>query len=100
MCFKLGIKLIKKMLSQRDDVFFALAKRRNFQIDDIQAIIKVGTEFIGINHFFQVAISGGNDANIDFAGLTGTETHDFIFLKSAQKFHLDIHRHFTDFIKK
>ena len=49
MCFKLGIKLIKKMLSQRDDVFFALAKRRNFQIDNIQAIIKVGTEFIGIS---------------------------------------------------
>ena len=100
MGFKFGVKLVQKVLGQWDNVLFAFPKGRNLQVDDIQTIVEIGTKFVGIDHLFQVAVGGSNDPDVNFAGLAGTKTHDLILLEGTQKLHLDIHRHFTDLIKK
>jgi hypothetical protein len=61
------------MVGKEDDVFFSFLERREEDGEDIYTVIEVLSECTGGDFFFQVLISGGNDAHVDVNGLLATE---------------------------
>jgi hypothetical protein len=50
------------MIDQRRNIFPALAQRRNLDVEDIQAIVKIGTKLAFLNQLFQVLVGSRDDA--------------------------------------
>jgi len=70
-------KTFAKMIDQRRNIFPALAQRRNLDVEDIQAIVKIGTKLA----FPQSAVPGpclvaGRCESQRFDGLIAAHAHD------------------------
>jgi hypothetical protein len=92
--------LLHKMRGEGRDVVAALAKRREFNREDAQAIVKVLAEAACIDFMFQVAIGGGDDANVDLAATGIADTFQFLLLQDAQQLCLHREWYFGDFVEK
>jgi hypothetical protein len=75
-------------------------KRRQFDADDVEAVIEVGAEFPLIGQRLQVFLGGGDDPAGDGNQLVGAEPFDDPFLQDAQQLDLHGHRHRLDFIEE
>ena len=95
-----GGKARDEVIDEGRDVVFAVAQGRNHDRKDIEAIIQILAEAAGLHHLDHVAIGGGNEPDIDFYGLSGTDRIDLAFLDGAQQFHLHVERQFGDFIEE
>src|SRR5581483_12269343 len=92
--------LLAEMLRQQANVFTALAQRRHFDGKDTETIIEVEPKTAGFGFGQQVAVGGGNDADVHRAGALIAEALKLTFLQHAQQFALQIQRNLTNFIEK
>src|SRR5690349_18925230 len=67
------------------DVTFSFAKRRKLDLHDIQPEEKILPEGAVTDGGFEVAVRGGNDADVDAAPLRGADRLHLAFLESAQE---------------
>src|SRR6185503_19108424 len=77
-----------------------LAQRRQAQIDDIQAIEKIFTESAVLDGFRQVAVGGGDDADVHLNRLGAADAVDLPLLDGAQQLGLEARVHFADFVQQ
>ena len=85
---------------EKFNVGAAIAEGRNGDWENVKAIVKIFAEASGGDFGLQVAIGGGNDADVDRAGLRAANGLEFAFLEHAQKFGLKFERKFADFVEK
>src|SRR5262249_10913637 len=71
------------------DIFDALAQRRHVHLHGAQAEVEVLAEAAFGYGVGQVAIGGGDDAQVQFEHLVGPDPLHLVFLENAQQFHLD-----------
>jgi hypothetical protein len=95
---------IGEFFKKRDDhklnVALALSKWGKLDLHYIQPEIKVLPEGPGADRRFQIAIGGGDDANIDMPAFGRADRLHFAFLQSAQELGLQVDGHVADFVEK
>jgi hypothetical protein len=86
---ELPIEVLHEFERKRKDVLTALAQWRDFQGDDVQAVVKIFAEMAGGNGLFQMRVGGGDEANVHLDGAGAAETHEGAFFENAQELGLD-----------
>src|SRR5271156_5746247 len=90
----------EEMLRQRQDVFAALAQRRNLEWDYAQAEIRVSAEFAGRHFAAQLAIGRRHDAHVHLARLRRADAQHFAILEHAQQLGLEVRACLADLVEK
>ena len=70
------------------------------QREHAQAIVKIAAKRARGDHFGEVAICGGHQADIHANRLRAAQSLKLLFLKNAQKFGLQLERDIADFVQK
>src|SRR6185503_2782641 len=73
------------VLGQIRDVGHALAQRRDADGDDVQPVVEVLAELAASDQALEVAVGGGDDADVDLAGLLVADPADLVLLEDAQE---------------
>jgi hypothetical protein len=77
--------LSEKMLGQERDVLLSVAKRRQGNREDMQAVIQIGSKGSSLYRGRQVRIRGGNQANVYRNGLSSTDSINHPVLQDTQQ---------------
>jgi hypothetical protein len=86
--------------SEDRDIRLDFAEGRGFEADDIEAVVEVLTEVAFADGALEVAIGGGDDADINFDGFMRADAFDFAFLESAEDFGLGGEAEVADFVEE
>ncbi len=65
-----------------------VAKCRNLNRNNIEAIVEIKAKFSLLNHFFQILMGGRQDPYIDSSAFCIPETGDAPILKKTEEFNL------------
>ena len=68
--------------------------------NDIHSIVEVAAKLLLQDHGFQVTMSRGHDAHVDFLRPIASEALKFPFLQDAKKLRLEFERDIADFIQE
>ena len=90
----------EKVADEGGDVFGSIAQRGDGEGDDIEPVEEVRAEGPGLDHFFKVAMGGGNDADIDGNTGSGADALDLAFLQDAEELGLKGEGDVADFVEK
>ena len=86
--------------SQRGDILRPFAKRRQADRKHAEPVVQVAPERPLVDHRVEVAVGGGNDADVDASGERAAETFELPFLQHAQQLGLELERHVADFVEE
>ena len=71
------------------DVFAAVPEGRQADGHDVEPVIEVFPETAFVHFVFEVAVGGGDDADVDFEGLGAAHPLELAFLDDPQQFGLE-----------
>ena len=96
----LGAIFAKEVTSHFRDILLALVEGREGDGDDVEAIEEILAEHSFLDGSFEVAMGGGNDADIDGDGFPAADALDDFFLQDAKQLALQGEIHIADFIEE
>ncbi len=76
------------MTNKHRDVFAPFAQRRQMQGKHVQAVEQVAAEFLFFDGPRQIAVGGGDQANIHMDGLISAQVLELLVLQNAQQLRL------------
>src|SRR6185503_13829756 len=88
------------MFDQKTDVSAASAELRQMQWKDSQAVVKIRTETAGSDRLCEVAVGGGDDANVDRDIRARADAAYRAFLQHAQQLRLRRKIQRVNFVEK
>ena len=88
------------MLQQKRHIFLPFSERGKVQLQDIQAVQKILTEFSSGHGFPQVFVCGGDHADVYRDDRVIAQPYDLLFLKDAQETALELGRDITDLVEE
>jgi hypothetical protein len=71
---------LAEMLDQQRHVHLAVAQRRDFDLEDVQPVVKVGSELPGSDQSGQGLVRGGEDPDVHVTGVVVANAADFAVL--------------------
>ncbi len=83
-----------------DDVFGAFSERWYLDGEYVEAVVEVGAEVAFFHELHEVAIGGGEEADVDLDGLGAADALEFAFLKNAQELGLKVGRYLAHFVEE
>ena len=89
-----------EVLDQRRDVLAPLAQRRDLDVDDVEAVVEVVAELARLDLAPQVAVGGGDDADVDLDRRRGADRQDLLRLDGAQQLDLQAERQVADLVEE
>ena len=89
-----------EILRQLDHVGRPLAQRRDFQIDDVEPEQQVLAEAAVAHRLGEIAVGGGDDADVDRHRPRAADAVDDALLDRAQQLGLQPHVHLGDFVEQ
>lgn len=92
--------LLDEVLDENRDVFHALTKGRNSEVDDVETLIEVKTELTAGDLFLERDVGGGNDADVDRFFAVGTDGEDTTLLQNTEQLGLKVCGEFGDFVEE
>ncbi len=95
-----GGVFLDEVLGELDHVGRALAQRRDLQVDDVEAEEEVLAELACAHRLDQVAVGGGDDADVHRHRPGAAHAVDHALLDGAQKLGLQANVHFRDFVEQ
>ena len=81
--------LVEEMAGQGGEVAAALPQGGQGDGEDVETVIEIGPELTGGDHGFEVAVGGGDDADIHLEGLLAAHPLDVPLLQGAQELDLE-----------
>ena len=93
-------ELAEKASRERQNVVAPLAERRNVNVEDVQPVVEVRTEFPLRNRIVQISIGGGDDADVDADRPRASQSQELTLLEHAQELRLRRRRHLGDFVEE
>ena len=88
------------MIDQRGNVFAALAQRRDLDVENIQAVVKIRAKFPLLDQLLQVLVGRRDDAEIDLDGLIAAHAHNLALLQNTQQVGLRLQADVADLVEK
>lgn len=82
------------------EVFHALGKGRQVELDHGEAVIEVFAKFAAAHHGFEVAIGGGDHAAGDLLRGIGADGFDLLLLDGAEELRLHGEGHVAEFVEE
>src|SRR5580658_4953358 len=89
-----------EILGEQKNIFRALAKRRDMDWKDVQAVEQIQTKLPGTNCRWQIAVCSCNHTHIHWNALCASNAFELAFLKHPQQGDLRFGRHFADLVEK
>ena len=93
-------EILDEVADEQRHVFAAFAQRRNLNGKNVEAIVEVAAKFAVGDEAREVAIGGGDDADVDGLGAIAAEAFEFLLLQDAQEFWLELERDVADFVEE
>src|SRR6202008_470756 len=69
-------------------------------VEDVQAVVEVGTECALRDRIVKIAVGGGNDADVDGGRPSSTQAKELTLLEHTQELRLRRQRHLGDFVEE
>jgi hypothetical protein len=91
---------LHEVFYQRRDIIFAFPQWRQDDGENIEPVIKIGTELPRLHHAPQVLVGRRDNAHVDLNGAGAAQALELLFLKYAEKLGLQFQRKISDFIQK
>ena len=88
------------MLGQRENIFGAVAKRRQVESHHAEPVIQILAEPLVANRLGQVRIRGGNHADVNRNRLRSPHARNYFLFEHSQQLCLPAQAHIADFIQK
>src|SRR5580700_3493214 len=88
------------MIDEQRNILAALAKRREFESDHVEAVVKVFAETSFAHQAEQIDIRSGDDAHVHLDRFGAAQAHEFAFLDDPQEFGLSLQANGRDFVKE
>src|SRR5580692_8354610 len=82
------------------DVGTAIAQRRYLNRENVQAVEQIGAKAASLHGLLEVAVRGGDDANVHLNRATAAYRLKFAFLKDTQQLNLRLQRELSDFVQE
>ena len=95
-----GRGAVEEILGQRRDVAGSLAQRRHAERHHIQAVVEIRAEGAALRLCREVAIGGGDQADIELPGARAADAFELALLQDAQELGLQLRRQFADLVEK
>ena len=95
-----GRIFLQKVIRQQRNILAALAQARHANGNDVQAIVEVLAERAFGDLPVEIAVGGGDDADVNWNFAGAAHRTDGAFLEHAQQFDLHGHGHLADFVEK
>ena len=92
--------LLQKGLAQRHDVGRTFAQRRNLDVEDPEAVEQVLAKVAALDGFAQVAVGGGDDADVRLQEARPAEPLELAFLQHPQELGLRGQTHLADLVEE
>ena len=89
-----------EMAGEQRQVSIAFQQAGGLELDHRKAIEQIFAKLLGGDHRAEITMGGGDDADVDLAGLQRTEALNFLILQGAQQLTLRRQRHVADFVEK
>jgi hypothetical protein len=96
----LGVDVAQDVLDEKGNVLFVFAKRRQVNVKDVQAEVKVLAQLAAADGLLRIFVGGGYDAHVDGSFRFASEAADFAVFENAQELRLRGGGHFADFIEQ
>src|SRR3569832_2309083 len=93
-----SIELTEKGVGEMQDISLPFAQRWLINGEGHETEQEIFAELSVLHRLLRRAIGGGDDTDVDRNFLTATHARDATRLQCAQKLHLEVERHFRDFI--
>ncbi len=93
-------ELLQEEIAQGGDVAVPLGQRRHVDVDDIQPVEQILAELSLADHLVQIAIGGGNQADVDGNRLGAPHALELPLLDHAEQLHLDGVVDLADLVQK
>src|SRR4029450_3991006 len=87
-------------LRNRADLQEPLAQRWDLQRDPVEAIVEIGAEALLPDLLDEIAVGGGDEADVDRPRAHAADAHDLLGLEGPQQRSLRRARHLTDLVEK
>ena len=68
--------------------------------EDVQPIVEIVTKLAIGDHLFQIAVGGGDQANVGLDQLIAAQTFKLLLLQNAQQLRLKFQRHVANFVEE
>ncbi len=81
-------EILDEIADEQRHVFAAFAQRRNLNRKNVEAIVEIAAKFAVGDEAREVAIGGGDDADVDGLRAIAAEALEFLLLQNAQQFRL------------
>ena len=88
------------MLGQDQQIIAAFAQGGDRNREDVEAIIEILAEFTFFHVAEQIAIRGGEQANVNLDRAVAADAFEFAFLEHAKQFRLQVEGDFAHFVEE
>ena len=88
------------MLHEQRHIVFAIAQRRELDVNHMQAVVQIFAEASFFHQLAQIHVGGGDDAHIHFDHVHPAEAHELAFLHHAQQLGLRLEGNVADFVEE
>src|SRR5579883_21578 len=95
-----GRVFLGEMLGQGRDVARPLAQRRQAKVHDVEAEIEILAEAALAHLLFEVAVRGGEEADVHLDGMRAADAVDLALLDGAQQLRLEARVHLADLVEQ
>ena len=92
--------LAGKIRREQADVVAALAQRRHLDGKNVEPVIEILAEFAFPRRLLEIAIGGGDHANVDFLRPRAAHGLKLPFLQHAQQLDLEVDGQLADLVEK
>src|SRR5438067_12736656 len=100
MPLELTVEHVDVVRDQQWDVTVAFAQRWQRDRHHLQAVEEILAEFALGDFLLEVAVGGGDDANVDADIRQTTDTLEGLLLEKPEELGLEARRHLADFVEK
>src|SRR5215510_8985802 len=97
---ELFVEVFDVMPGEQQHVIAALAQRRQIDLDDGEAVVKVEPESPSLAFGLQVAVGGGDYAHVERQILQSADSPERAFFEHAQQLRLQADLEFADLVQK
>src|SRR4051794_14625108 len=94
------VEFVDERLDEQRQIVLALAKRRQAERKDVEAVVQILAQLSGLHRFGRIDVGRGDDADVDRLFGPAAEAAELPLLQHAQQLHLRRRRHLADLVQE
>src|SRR5206468_11183215 len=96
----LGSELGEEMTDEHRDLLAPLAQRGDPDLEDVQAVVQIFPELMGLHRGLEVTVGGRDEPHVGANDLLPTDAGEFAVLQDVQQLGLELQRDLADLVEE